>query len=189
MDTLNASGIYEILNLVNGKRYIGQSVDIARRRKDHVKLLRRGSSCHLHLQAAWIKYGAEAFKFSALGYCPPKDLTFFEQAWMDALKPEYNVAPAAGSTLGVKQSPEARAKRSQSMLGKNTGPRKPEIIARIAAALRGKKHRPRSLEHRNNLSLAQRGKPRPQGSIEKMSLTKRGVPWSAARRAAQEARR
>ena len=36
----------------------------------------------------------------------------YEQICMDALKPEYNCAPKAGSQLGFKHPPEARARMS-----------------------------------------------------------------------------
>ncbi len=50
-------GIYRILNISNGKHYIGSSQDIEQRLKRHMNSLRKGSHINLYLQSAWNKYG------------------------------------------------------------------------------------------------------------------------------------
>ena len=74
------SGIYEIVNVVNGHRYIGQSSNIPRRWNNHLSCLSRGKSKNPHLQRSWNKYGRDAFSFSVLGECIPHKvaLNFFE---------------------------------------------------------------------------------------------------------------
>src|SRR3546814_7356137 len=57
------SGIYQIRNLRNGKLYIGSARDLKQRRATHFKLLGENRHHCRHLQAAWNKYGAEAFVF------------------------------------------------------------------------------------------------------------------------------
>lgn len=59
-------GIYKITNLVNNKVYIGQSISIERRFKDHVSGLNGGYGHNLHFQNAWNKYGQDNFKFEIL---------------------------------------------------------------------------------------------------------------------------
>ena len=59
-------GIYQIKNLVNGKIYIGSSVDLKRRRKHHFVDLRRNVHHCKYLQRAWNKYGETKFKFEIL---------------------------------------------------------------------------------------------------------------------------
>lgn len=56
-------GIYKITNIVNGKFYIGSSIDIKNRWHGHKYDLRKNIHCNDHLQSAWIKYGEENFKF------------------------------------------------------------------------------------------------------------------------------
>lgn len=131
------SGIYEIRNRVSGHRYIGQSANISRRWKEHLKTLRSGNSHQPHLQSAWNKYGPDAFEFHILGQCGIKHLTFFEQAWMDARRPEYNKAPAAGSPLGIKRSLETREKVAAANRGRKQSA---ETRAKRAVALRGNTH-------------------------------------------------
>ena len=57
----NFSGIYQILNLVNGKRYIGQAQNIAKRIYEHHRIRNTG-----YLQKAIIKYGWNSFEISVI---------------------------------------------------------------------------------------------------------------------------
>jgi hypothetical protein len=60
------SGIYQILNTVNGKRYIGQSINISRRWAEHLDLLTKGLHHSSKLQREWNQYGEVKFKFQVL---------------------------------------------------------------------------------------------------------------------------
>lgn len=64
------AGIYEILNIVNGKRYIGYSENILKRWDNHKYKLRREESCSPHLQSSWCVYGEKAFVFSIIEVLP-----------------------------------------------------------------------------------------------------------------------
>lgn len=166
-----SSGIYEIVNTVNGKRYIGQSADIPRRWSEHRRCLRRGCSRHLPLQSSWNMHGEAAFAFNILVLCDPENLTPLEQQWFDSLKPEYNICPAAGSRLRVRASDETRAKMSVARLGKKQSP---EHAEKKAAAIRGTKYGPQSREHVEKRLAAQRGRKQSPASIEKRADKLRG---------------
>lgn len=58
-----ARGIYKIINVINNKFYVGSAVDFARRKRNHWNQLRKGKHHNRHLQAAWGKYGEQAFTF------------------------------------------------------------------------------------------------------------------------------
>lgn len=58
----NVQGIYRIKNLVNGKVYVGQSVRIKKRFKEHIYNKKRASVIHKAIQ----KYGYENFDFKIL---------------------------------------------------------------------------------------------------------------------------
>ena len=64
------TGIYSILNTANGKRYIGQSVNLASRKSYHFNALRQSRHKNRHLQAAWNRYGPKAFRWSVLQVMP-----------------------------------------------------------------------------------------------------------------------
>lgn len=55
------SGIYRIVNTVNGKCYIGSSKDIDKRVRQHMGKLRAGTHINPYLQNAYNKYGEESF--------------------------------------------------------------------------------------------------------------------------------
>ena len=62
-------GIYYIENLKNGKRYIGQSIDIYHRWEHHRSELNNGKHHNDYLQKAWNKYGENNFEFVILELC------------------------------------------------------------------------------------------------------------------------
>lgn len=63
------SGIYIILNKLNGKKYVGSSKNIYSRWMKHRALLRINKHYNPHLQNAWNKYGENSFLFSVLERC------------------------------------------------------------------------------------------------------------------------
>ena len=96
-------GIYQIINTVNNKSYVGQSRNIKKRWMQHTSglnkpsLLNRGS---YPLRAAFLKYGLNKvvstagrvgkFEFKILEECGEAQLLEQEQYWIDKIKPEYN---------------------------------------------------------------------------------------------------
>ena len=59
-------GIYQIKNVINGKSYIGKSVDIHSRKFQHKSALLKNKHHNSHLQASFNKHGEEAFRFRIL---------------------------------------------------------------------------------------------------------------------------
>lgn len=112
----NQSGIYAIVNRINGKEYRGSAASSFRQRwNEHLSDLSRGVHPNKHLQAAWNKYGPQAFDFVILEVVSGRAaLIAAEQRWIDdALDrgiPLYNKSPTAGSQLGYKQPPDVNAR-------------------------------------------------------------------------------
>ena len=76
-------GIYSIRNKINGKKYIGSSVDIYRRWGVHLRNLVRHRHPNEHLQRAWDQYGKNNFEFVIEEICD-SDVRFAkEQEWCD----------------------------------------------------------------------------------------------------------
>lgn len=158
------SGIYEIVNLVNGKRYVGSAVNLARRKADHIRRLRKQDHHSRALQSAWIKYGEEAFQFRTIVVCDRESLILEEQKAIDC-KSEYNMTRAAGSCLGRVLQPETKAK--------------------IALAHKGRKLGPRTEEHRQKLSGALKGKPKSASVIEALQSARREYQFTEADKASR----
>ena len=111
-------GIYKIRNTVNGNQYVGSAVNLVQRKSMHWTRLRREVHENGHLQRAWKKYGEENFEFLVVGRCLPDRLLALEQEVMDHLKPEYNINPTAGSSLGVQRSEKTLHKISKAKMGR-----------------------------------------------------------------------
>ena len=77
-------GIYTIKNKTNSKQYIGSSKDIGKRWKGHISKLDNNNHTNPHLQAAWNKYGSEAFSFEILEECLLEEVIEIEQKWIDS---------------------------------------------------------------------------------------------------------
>lgn len=110
------SGVYQILNTKNNKRYIGSSINVYSRMKVHKKLLEKNSHENSKLQRAYNKYKSSSFIFEPVQFVRVRSsLTEREQYWidnLDSVRNGYNICPKAESSLGVKHSKETRKKHS-----------------------------------------------------------------------------
>ncbi|KKN23367.1 hypothetical protein LCGC14_0905660 [marine sediment metagenome] len=152
------SGIYEIVNTINGKMYIGSAVSLSGRFRQHRFTLKNGKHGNVHLQRAWNKYGPVSFVFSVIEYVAEKDLLAREQYWIDAYgvaSEGYNICPIAGSNLGLRWSEEAKRKASIAKKGTGCGEDNP---------FHGKKH---TQESKDKMSRALKGHEPNSGSFEK----------------------
>lgn len=125
MEIPKSSGIYLIKNIVNEKSYVGQSQDMNRRIKAHIRDLNRNAHCNPHLQKAWGKYGKDAFVFSVLEECPIELLNEREMYYIaktDSFSSGYNMNMGGGSSLGYRHTDETKRKlreRHADMSGEN----------------------------------------------------------------------
>jgi group I intron endonuclease len=145
------SGIYKILNVVDGKFYIGSSVSILKRWYQHKRMLNKGTHINTHLQNAWSKHGSGSFIFEVLEYVDSNKLIEREQYWitsLEAIKNGYNICINAYSHLGMKRSEETKEKMRGHVVSS-------EIRAKISASHKGVKLSP---EHCRSISEVQRGK-------------------------------
>lgn len=94
--------IYQILNKVNGKFYIGSTKDWYTRKSQHLQHLTRDKSPSKILQNSWNKYGESSFEFVVLEVVEIQDqLIEREQHYIDILKPEFNVRKIADRNSGI----------------------------------------------------------------------------------------
>jgi group I intron endonuclease len=153
------SGIYKIINMVNGKFYIGSAVNFQRRFYIHKNQLNLQKHRNSKLQRAWNKYGGAAFEFVAVEEVLNREqLIATEQSWLDLLRPDlngYNICKVATSRLGVKASEETKSRMRNAQLGKRPSP---ETRAKMSQNNKGSKRSPRSPEHRAKISLIHSGK-------------------------------
>ena len=112
------SGIYKIINLINGKIYVGSAVNFKNLFKLHLTRLKSNKHHSSILQNSWNKYGGENFKFEIIEECDKLDLIKREQYYIDTLKPFYNICKIAGNSLGRVVTDETREKLKKSSTGR-----------------------------------------------------------------------
>lgn len=170
------SCVYRISNVVNGKFYVGSAVHGAKRWYGHRHHLRCGTHPNQKLQMAWNKYGEASFRFSVVERVEdPAMLVEREQHHIDVLSPPYNLAPKAGSLLGYRHTPEAKAKMSAAQKGRTLSS---ETRRKLAALHRGKS-RPEHIQEM--LRSAQIGKKHSPETIQLLVTQRTGKKHSAER--------
>ena len=174
-------GIYQITNIVNGKRYIGKSKDIRRRWTIHVQLLRRKEGTNAKLQHAWTKYGEDSFTFQILEIVEDEaELAAREKCLVESHSPEYNLAVILDASWNFTY--EVRKKMRDAKLGKPASISKEALAERnrkISEANRGRKRTGSELERirsyrasdstKQKLSLAMKGKKLSDKTKQKLS--------------------
>jgi group I intron endonuclease len=178
--SMNASGIYKWVNLVNGKIYVGSAVKFRKRRDLHLLELRKNKHHSRYFQHAYNKYGEDKFKFEIVEFCEKENLEIREQFHLDTLKPDYNVCKRTDSRLGIKSSPDHIAKIAAANTGQK---RSKETCEKIGAARRGTKLTEEqkqarrdyrhSAETRALISKVQIGRKHTEEAKLKMSLSKK----------------
>ena len=123
------SGIYQLLNLSNGKRYVGQAQNIANRIREH-RRKRNGQSGTNRLYNAVKKYGWACFSWSVLERVDDLSrLDEREKFWIDALEvcdesKGYNICAEPHTTRGW-QHTDATKSILREQAGKKVGARNP----------------------------------------------------------------
>jgi group I intron endonuclease len=115
--------IYRIVNLINGKKYVGQTKekDPQQRWKGHQKAIKQGKGCPF-LRKAVLKHGIENFKFEVIAECPDAEVNEKEKEHIQSentLIPNgYNMLKGGqgGGFIGRTHTPEAREKIRQASL-------------------------------------------------------------------------
>lgn len=115
------SGIYEVVNTVNGNRYIGSSKDIYGRWVQHKRKLKIEKHHCVYLQNAWKLHGEAAFEFRILEETKESTNVLFEreQYWYDYYLDNeihlYNVSPIVMSpchTVTIEDLQQGRCRTS-----------------------------------------------------------------------------
>lgn len=100
------TGIYAIVNILTNTRYIGQSVHVETRKREHFNALRSGVHFNPHLQNAFNYYGENNFIFEVLEECTESALSDREVYWMEEYGGQdsnllYNIAAGGRNTSGA----------------------------------------------------------------------------------------
>lgn len=181
-------GIYTIKNKLDGKMYIGQSVNINKRKAYHLWMLRSGNHFNPKLQNAFNKYSEENFEFKVLELCKfdeinNKEIQFIKK--YNSIEEGYNICEGGNGSLGRILSDETKRKIAKANIGriqsKEAGVRK-SVVGKILWSnikyrekMMGRKHPipwnkgiPKTLEEKQNLSEKLKGRVIAESQKEKL---------------------
>lgn len=167
------SGIYKITCLLNGVCYIGQSVDLTRRVRQHKTDLKNNRHHNKYLQNLFNKYKSDNFSFDVIELCDISQLDERERYWIayyGGVESKANCNWESGGHHLKTYSQELRQVQSLSHKGQHSSPntqfkkgRKPWNT--------GKKF---SDEYRQKLSQVHLGKKQSKETKKKLSLVSKG---------------
>ena len=166
-------GIYKITNLVNGKVYIGQAVDIEERWKEHKRNYKRLNQI---LYKAMRKHGIKNFSFEILILCEEEFLNLMEIYYIEKYNSYayakdskgYNMTLGGGGSSGFKHTKKAKIKISKNQRGKKLSE---EHRKNISKGGLGKKH---TEETKRKMSEAKKGKVMSEETKQKLREIKKG---------------
>ncbi len=172
------SGIYCIENIINHKKYIGQSVDIYNRWRNHKNELLHNCHDNDYLQKSFNKYGLDNFSFYIIEECFPQNLDEREIYYINyyhTLDDNYGYNLKAGGQDGT-ISEYGKIKKSNSLKNtyQNTNLKEirrqdalkqwsnPEIKAKHCGENNGMYGRTHSYEAKEKISKSQKGRVSPK---------------------------
>lgn len=91
------SGIYMWTNKLNGKNYVGSSVDLRRRLLEYYNVNRILNEKSMPINVALLKYGYTNFSLTVLEICDTDSLMSREKHFFEVYSPEYNILKIPGS--------------------------------------------------------------------------------------------
>jgi len=98
--------VYKILNLKNGKYYIGSTKQYNIRVKQHINKLDKNKHSNIKLQRAWNKYNSENFEFLILEECDNyKERENYYLSLIDVYNDTYNICEDSKCTWYLEKHP------------------------------------------------------------------------------------
>lgn len=171
-------GIYKITNILNNKIYVGQSLNIPERWKNHVRYLNNCTHHNTHLQYSWNKYGCKYFEFSIIETCEEEVLNDKEEYWikrLDAYKKGYNLTKGGDGTRGYVFTEEERKKMSLAQKGNKKWLGKKHSEETKAKMSLNNTGRVFSEETKRKISLSHIGKKASEETKIKLSIAHKGL--------------
>lgn len=153
--------IYLVTNLINGKQYVGQTVQTLHNRwKGHTCDAKRYRG-PLHLVHALRKYGVANFRMESLCECESREeMDFLEIFCIELLKTKapfgYNLTDGGDGTKGTPITEEQRRKISHTLIGRKASEETKAKLRLRPCHWVGRKHKSESLDKMRNAHLGKK---------------------------------
>ena len=135
-------GVYKWTNKLNGKSYIGSSVNLSKRLSNYYNYTFLSKLQHnMLIYKALLKHGHSNFSLEILEYCDKNTTIEKEQYYLDLIEPEYNVLPMAGSRLGSKHKQDTLNKFKNRKI---TSEHKTKLVKHLLSLTSSDEHKERA---------------------------------------------
>ena len=165
------AGVYRIHSLSRPERcYVGSARNIEKRWYQHRNQLLKAKHHSFLLQRHFNVHGMGDLRFHVIQPCPESELQYWEQSFIDILKPYFNISPSAGSQAGFRHSESAKQKMSAANIGHRRWvgrKHSPEAKAKMRDAKLGRKL---SFQTRVKLSAARVGNKNASGNKNRLGI-------------------
>ncbi len=113
------SGVYCLINNINGHAYVGSSINLTSRMRNYLNntFLKSKQNINMPITKALLKYEQSNFTLLILEYVEPESLNIRETFYITLIIPYYNVLKQGYSSLGYKHT--ENTKKLLSELGNN----------------------------------------------------------------------
>lgn len=115
----NISGVYYLINNINGHSYVGSSINLSSRMRNYLNtsFLKSKQNINMPIIKALLKYGHSNFSLWILEHVEAKELATRETLYITQIIPYYNVLKQGYSSAGYTHTLETKALLSE--LAKN----------------------------------------------------------------------
>ena len=126
------SGVYCLINNINGHAYVGSSINLASRIRNYLNntFLKSKQNINMPIVSALLKYDQSNFTLLILEYVEPESLTIRETFYITSLMPYYNVLKQGYSSLGYKHTEETKKLLSELAKNRTHSDKTKSLIAR-----------------------------------------------------------
>lgn len=165
--------VYKIINNLNGKIYIGQTINTLKSRiKRHIR-----DNVRTVIHSAIIKYGIENFSYNTICYCTnKKQLNDKEKYYINKYKSlvnehGYNLTHGGEGCMGYKHTEKTKKLLSKLHKGKTLTTKHKK---QISLANKNRIMPSRTIEHTNKIIKAREGYKHTKTTLQKMSISASG---------------
>nr|YP_009577904.1 GIY-YIG endonuclease [Cordyceps cicadae]QBG64891.1 GIY-YIG endonuclease [Cordyceps cicadae] len=128
----NKSGIYMWTNKLNGKKYVGSSVNLRRRMLQYYNVNRLLNEKSMPINISLLKHGYQNFSLTILEFCDINSLMFKEKHYFEVYSPEYNILKTPGSPDRGKGWKHSEAVINKIRIAAINRMKSPEVLAEMS---------------------------------------------------------